>query len=203
MNPYTTRRKYWNLLTLEQIGADRFSRAESFHGEPECIRRPGAGPVPVCRVHDGAGAAAAFPAFAVPVAGKSSPAYRIRGRAVRDGKSFSTRRVVAFQERAADIRAVCLVSAGRSGLDASESDAACADPKRLPSGLQAWKQRFANSTRPFLPVPVDFRASGGDLMNNSSLQPYKCLWIRAPQRLPDAPLMHEALFTYVIRLWTA
>jgi acyl-CoA thioesterase-2 len=125
---------------------------------------------------------------------------------VRDGGSFSTRRVVATQEG----RRIFVMSASfqqeETGLNHQKPMPVHADPDTLESTLRAWQQKAAEHHRPFQPVPVDFRSDGGDLFANASRAPYKQVWARAPMRLPDDPLVHENLFAYVSDyglLWTA
>jgi acyl-CoA thioesterase-2 len=117
---------------------------------------------------------------------------------VRDGGTFSTRRVVATQEG----RRIFVMSASfqtaEEGLSHQKAAPASADPESLASVLEAWKKRASAAKRPFCPAPVDFRAEqGGDLFSGHSGPPCKQVWTRAPLRLPDEPLVHEALFAYV------
>lgn len=126
---------------------------------------------------------------------------------VRDGGSFSTRRVVAFQED----RRIFVMSASfqveEEGFSHQKSVPALVDPETLPSSLPEWKQRAAQSARPFEPVPVDFRTpSGGDLFSSQDGMPHKQVWMRAPYNIGDDVSMHEALFAYMSDyglLWTA
>lgn len=126
---------------------------------------------------------------------------------VRDGGTFSTRRVVAFQEG----RRIFVMSASfqseETGLSHQKPAPVSANPELLTSNLIAWKQRAANTKRPFQPVPVDFRTDrGGDIYSGHTGAPYKQLWTRSPLHLPDDPLVHESLFAYVSDyglLWTA
>lgn len=125
---------------------------------------------------------------------------------VRDGGSFSTRRVVATQEG----RRIFVMSASfqrsEQGLTHQKAAPPSLDPETLPSSVLGL-QKNAGKGRMFQPVPVDFRAEhSNDLYNGQSDQPRKQLWVRAPQRLPDNPLLHETLFAYVSDygfLWTA
>lgn len=126
---------------------------------------------------------------------------------VRDGGSFSTRRVVAIQEG----RRIFVMSASfqeqETGLTHQKPMPVNADPDTLQSSLLSWKHRCDAQNRPFSPVPVDFRSDGnGDLYANPSRTPYRQLWTRSPLHLPDEPLVHESLFAYVSDyglLWTS
>jgi acyl-CoA thioesterase-2 len=118
---------------------------------------------------------------------------------VRDGGSFSTRRVVAIQEG----RRIFVMSASfqehEEGLSHQKPKPVGADPDTLQSNLLSWKERAVAGNRPFHPVPVDFRSDGNgdDIFINPSRSPYKQIWVRSPLHLPNDPLVHESLFAYV------
>ena len=126
---------------------------------------------------------------------------------VRDGGSFSTRRVVASQEG----RRIFVMSASfqqaEAGLSHQNLMPAAPAPETLASSVLRFKERAGVKSRPFMPVPVDFRAVGtADLLSNPSRQSDKQVWVKSPMLLPDDPLLHEALFAYVSDyglLWTA
>lgn len=81
------------------------------------------------------------------------------------------------------------------------------DPESLESSVVKWQQSAGIKRRPFMPVPVDFRAVGGaGLLSSASRGTDKQVWMRAPIALPDSVHVHEALFSYVSDyglLWTA
>jgi acyl-CoA thioesterase-2 len=117
---------------------------------------------------------------------------------VRDGGSFSTRRVVALQEG----RRIFLMSASfqehEAGLTHQKSMPDSTDPENLSSSLISWKELADARNRSFRPVPVDFRLDeNGDLFTNPPHEPYKRIWARSPLRLPDDALAHECLLAYV------
>jgi acyl-CoA thioesterase II len=127
---------------------------------------------------------------------------------VRDGGSFSTRRVVAYQEG----RRIFVMSASfqteEQGLSHQKEAPAFVDPESLESNVGIWKAKSDNNgKRPFRPVPVDFRANHpGDIFGGHVGHPNKQVWTRTPIALPDDPLLHESLFAYVSDyglLWTA
>ncbi|MDO8300981.1 acyl-CoA thioesterase II [Lacisediminimonas sp.] len=126
---------------------------------------------------------------------------------VRDGSSFSTRRVVAFQEN----RRIFVMSASfqilEDGFSHQKSIPCSIDPNSLPSRLPEWKASADLTDRPFQPVPVDFRAPyEGDLFGSHDGTPHKQVWMRAPFDIGDDIKLHESLFAYVSDyglLWTA
>ncbi|MBK4735669.1 acyl-CoA thioesterase [Noviherbaspirillum pedocola] len=117
---------------------------------------------------------------------------------VRDGGSFSTRRVVALQEGRRIFVMSASFQAPEEGLTHQKTIPAAIDPDDLPSSLPDWKARADSGRRPFMPVPVDFRVPHrGDLFTSHAAEPRKEVWVRAPIALEDDPRLHEALFAYV------
>jgi acyl-CoA thioesterase-2 len=126
---------------------------------------------------------------------------------VRDGGSFSTRRVVAFQEGKRIFVMSASFQSEETGLSHQKSMPDDTDPDSLEPMAPAWRDMAAGTRREFQPVPVDFRSRhGGDLFSTHDSEPIKQVWTRAPIGMPDDTLMHEALFAYVSDyglLWTS
>lgn len=126
---------------------------------------------------------------------------------VRDGGTFSTRRVVAVQEG----KRIFVMSASfqttEQGLSHQKPPPPMDDPETLASSVMLWQQKTVSTGWPFRPVPVDFRATlGGDLFGGNPGSSTRNIWVRAPQRLSDDLRVHESLFAYVSDyglLWTA
>lgn len=126
---------------------------------------------------------------------------------VRDGGSFSTRRVVGLQEG----RRIFVMSASfqveEEGLSHQKSAPAMSDPETLPFSLKIWQQHGAAIGRVFQPVPVDFRTNPEDnLFGGRANTATRKVWVRAPLDIGDDPLLHDAFFAYVSDygfLWTA
>lgn len=196
-----------SLLSLEQTGADRYRGQSHFMGSPNVFGGQVLGQslhaatvtVENRRPHS------LHALFILPGNHQLPIEYEVER--VRDGGTFSTRRVVAIQEG----RRIFVMSASfqvnEEGLSHQRPAPASADPEALASNLQAWKERAASTKRPFQPVPVDFRADhDGDIFSGHDGTPHKQVWIKAPLALPDDPLVHESLFAYVSDyglLWTA
>jgi acyl-CoA thioesterase-2 len=196
------------LLHLEALDADRFRGQSHFMGSPNLFGGQVLGqslyaaaqtiPQPQRRVHS------VHSLFIL--AGNHRLPIDYEVERVRDGGSFSTRRVVATQEG----RRIFVMSASfqqeEQGLSHQKAAPLVAAPESLPSSVENWKNRNKGG-RLFQPVPVDFRANhDGDLYDSHSGQPNKQVWVRAPMRLPDERLTHETLFAYVSDyglLWTA
>lgn len=116
---------------------------------------------------------------------------------VRDGGSFSTRRVVAFQEGRRIFVMSASFQASEEGLSHQKPAPAAADPESLPSGVAAWKAMTAARKLPFHPVPVDFRSEHGSFTRTDAATPFNRYWIKSPIHLPDDALVHETLFAYM------
>jgi len=126
---------------------------------------------------------------------------------VRDGGSFSTRRVVAFQEGKRIFVMSASFQSEETGLSHQKSMPDDTDPDTLEPMAPGWRDMAAGTQREFQPVPVDFRSRhGGDLFSTHTREPTKQVWTRAPIAMPDDILLHEALFAYVSDyglLWTS
>jgi acyl-CoA thioesterase-2 len=195
------------LLELEQTGPDRYRGGSHFMGSPNVFGgqvlgqslRAAALTVDNRRPHS------LHSLFILP--GDLRLPIDFEVERVRDGGSFSTRRVVALQEgRRIFVTSISFQSA-EDGLSHQKPPPPHADPESLSSNLETWRRQAAASKRPFQPVPVDFRAEhDGDIFNDHTRSPDKQVWMRAPIRLPDDPLVHESLCAYVSDyglLWTS
>jgi len=196
-----------DLLKLEQIDTDRFRGNSHFMGSPNVFGGQVLGQslyaasvtVEQRRPHS------LHSLFILP--GNHRLPIEFEVERVRDGGSFSTRRVVAYQEG----RRIFVMSASfqndEEGLSHQKEAPPHADPESLVSNLATWRERAASTTRPYQPVPVDFRADHpGDIFGGNIGLTTKQVWTRSPQPLPDDTLTHETLFAYVSDyglLWTA
>jgi acyl-CoA thioesterase-2 len=186
------------LLEIEQTGLDRYRGKSHFMGSPNVFGgqvlgqslRAAAVTVENRRPHS------LHSLFILPGNLRLPIDYEVER--VRDGGTFSTRRVVAMQEgRRIFVTSISFQSA-EDGLSHQKPAPPHADPESLTSNLETWREQAAATKRPFQPVPVDFRADhDGDILRGHADAPSKQLWTRAPIRLPDDPLVHEALCAYV------
>jgi acyl-CoA thioesterase II len=195
------------LLKLEHIGEDRFLGQSHFMGSPNVFGGQVLGQslyaatvtVENRRPHS------LHSLFILPGNHRLPIEYEVER--VRDGGSFSTRRVVATQEG----KRIFVMSASfqnaEEGLLHQKAAPAAPEPESLASNLASWKERAAHTKRPFQPVPVDFRADhAGDIYGGNDGKTTKQVWTKAPITLPDDAITHESLFAYVSDyglLWTA
>jgi acyl-CoA thioesterase-2 len=195
------------LLAIEKVGEDRYVGQSHFMGSPNVFGGQVAAQAlyAACDTVQGRRPHSLHSLFILPGDLKLPIAFDVER--VRDGGSFSTRRVVATQEG----RRIFVLSASfqqqEEGLSHQKPMPVHADPETLDSTLRAWRDRAIERHRPFRPVPVDFRSDGNDdVFSTRSRLPYKQVWTKAPIALTDSPLVHETLFTYVSDyglLWTS
>jgi len=187
-----------DLLALVPIGTDRYLGQSHFMGSPNVFGgqvlgqalHAAAQTVPQRRPHS------LHSLFILP--GNHRLPIEFEVERVRDGGSFSTRRVVAFQ----DGKRIFVMSASfqeeEVGLSHQKPMPDAPDPETLSSAIAGWKERAMVSGREFVPVPAEFRMVGGaDLYGNPSHETGKQVWLRAPMVLPDEALVHESLFAYL------
>ena len=114
---------------------------------------------------------------------------------IRDGRSFTTRRVVAIQHG----RAIFNMSASfhdlEEGLDHQFPMPDVPDPETLAplfERLEPWKEELVDWFD--RPHPIDQRHIGEPaLAPPGAGEPYQRLWIRADGDLPDDPLLHAGV----------
>ena len=121
---------------------------------------------------------------------------------LRDGRSFSTRRVVAIQEGQAIFSLACSFQAQEEGYDhqdlmpevpppeslKSERELALALADVIPAGLR----EIATAERPIEIRPVEPR----NPLQPRKLAPLRHLWYRAIDQLPADPALHRYLLAY-------
>jgi acyl-CoA thioesterase-2 len=121
---------------------------------------------------------------------------------LRDGKSFTTRRVVAVQEGQAIFSLEASFQVQEGGYDhhdpmpevpapetlRSERDMALAVSAELPDSFRT----MATAERPIEIRPVEPR----DVLHPRVTAPLRRMWYRAIDRLPDDPALHRYLLAY-------
>ncbi len=114
---------------------------------------------------------------------------------IRDGRTFATRRVVAYQAGEAIFNlssSFCLPEEGISHqTDAPEAPG--------PEGLPDWETLRAKMLgRPdaVRRQPVEVRTCDPDDADGSKQEPHKRVWMRAAGSLPDDPDLHTGLLIY-------
>lgn len=123
---------------------------------------------------------------------------------VRDGRSFTTRRVTAIQHG----KAIFTLSASFHSPEAGYEHAAPMPRARRPEELRSNAERLAEAVGRPLPAhftdsPIELRSDGPlsiELARDPSLRDpgdhCNLVWVRVTERLPDEPLLHVVLMTY-------
>ena len=121
----------------------------------------------------------------------------------RDGRSFSSRRVVAIQHGRPIFTLAASFQIEETGLEHQFEVPPVPPPEELepiallpreefdhmPQTLQRWLDRFG---------PFEFRqVEGSNPFEPVPQPPYKALWFRLHGELPDEPALHRALLAYV------
>ena len=117
---------------------------------------------------------------------------------IRDGRSFSTRRVVAIQHGKAIFNLQASFQVHEEGLEHEATMPEVTAPEDLPD--------FATRMKPYAtvmgewyvrPRPIDTRnVDWNPTDRQRSLPPYQRVWLRADGVLPDDPVLHTCVLTY-------
>ncbi len=118
---------------------------------------------------------------------------------IRDGKSFSTRRVVAIQSGRAIFNLQASFHVPETGLDyQTPGPLDVPAPETLPD----FKERMAPLREQFgdiieRPRPIDLRYVDVDPLTRGGVRAEgQMVWLRADGRLPDDPTLHACIVTY-------
>ena len=119
---------------------------------------------------------------------------------IRDGRSFTTRRVVAIQHGRAIFNLQCSFHIEEPGLEHQIPMPEVPEPESLPT-VGERLESFRDRLDPWFfdrPRPIDQRFIGDPpwLRDDGEGEPYQRLWIRADGVLPDDPLLHAAVVCY-------
>jgi acyl-CoA thioesterase-2 len=121
---------------------------------------------------------------------------------IRDGRTFTTRRVVAIQHGQAIFHLSASFQPSEPGPDHQLPMPEAPDPDSLPT-FEARLAKVADTLPPELRQwvlrdrPIDVRAVvGGNPFKPTRRPPRQLVWIRASGRLPDALLLHQCVVAY-------
>ncbi len=117
---------------------------------------------------------------------------------IRDGRSFTTRRVVAIQHGKAIFN---LQSSFQKPEDGFEHQLPMPEgipgPGELPTFRERWADRAERLGEWYTrPRPIDFRVDWTPQARGEPLPPRQHVWLRAAGVLPDDPILHACVLTY-------
>ena len=118
---------------------------------------------------------------------------------IRDGLSFTTRRVTAIQNGRAIFSLSASFQVPEDGFDHSATIPDVPDPEGLPDLAQRWAEIAPGpGDRPIgLDLPFDLRNCDWSLADRErELPPFQRIWMKATGRLPDDPVLHACVLTY-------
>jgi acyl-CoA thioesterase-2 len=117
---------------------------------------------------------------------------------IRDGRSFTTRRVVAIQHGKAIFNMQSSFQVHEDGFDHQDPMPESTPPEDLPD----FKERMAPYAEAMgdwylRPRPIDTRhVDWSPPDRKDPLPPHQRVWLRADGRLPDDPVLHACVLTY-------
>ena len=121
---------------------------------------------------------------------------------LRDGGSFTTRRVTAIQHGRAIFNLSASFHGGQEGPDHQTDPPEVPEPDDLTPELERIRQeavRLPPDLRRVLTQdrPIDFReVEPTDLFHPEPRPPFRKAWVRAQGELPDDPALHRAVLAY-------
>jgi acyl-CoA thioesterase-2 len=120
----------------------------------------------------------------------------------RDGGTFTSRRVTAIQHGEAIFHLSASFHVAEPGLDHQSAMPAVADPERLTPELERLRAR-ADTLPPALRAvltqdrPIDYRTpEPAPAGSPEARDPSRYAWFRVIERLPDDPIIHQAVMAY-------
>jgi acyl-CoA thioesterase II len=121
---------------------------------------------------------------------------------IRDGKSFTTRRVMAIQRGQAIFNLSASFQVPEEGVEHQLPMPEAPDPETLPTFKERVEPLIAAAPPEFKrwlqrERPIDIRyVDPPDYLAPRKRPPHQLVWIRADGRLPDTPLIHQYVAAY-------
>jgi acyl-CoA thioesterase-2 len=121
---------------------------------------------------------------------------------IRDGRSFTTRRVLAIQEGREIFSMLCSFQVEEPGIEHGAAMPEVPPPESLPRELDLVRAMADRIPAPLRDVytqdrPIDFRpVAPVDPFTPEVRPPLKHVWFRAEGTMPDEPILHQAVLAY-------
>ena len=126
---------------------------------------------------------------------------------VREGRAFSSRRVVASQDGQHIFNMTMLFHGEEEGVSRFMPPPLVEPPDGMEPNSPHWRHRPDETASISFPAPVDFRCAPSEAFGMPcARQPSQQIWARAPLSLGNDPVDHQSLFAYISDyglLWTA
>lgn len=120
---------------------------------------------------------------------------------IRDGKSFTTRRVVAIQKGEAIFNMSTSFQVIEEGLTHQLDMPDVPPPEECQDEAEAWEARRAELPNEMQRMtrerPIEMRRlEPFNMVNPQKRPPYQHVWLRAKTQLPDDPALHQCILAY-------
>jgi acyl-CoA thioesterase-2 len=121
---------------------------------------------------------------------------------IRDGRSFTTRRVLAIQDGREIFSMLCSFHQEEPGIEHGAALPDVPPPEALAPELELVRAMAARIPEPLRPVytqdrPIDFRpVAPADPFAPERREAAKHVWFRADGAMPESPLLHQAVLAY-------
>ena len=126
---------------------------------------------------------------------------------VREGRAFSSRRVVASQDGLHIFNMTVLFHREEEGVSRFMPAPSAEPPHGMAPNSPHWRHRPEENGSVSFPAPVDFRCARSEAFGMPFARaPTQQVWARAPLALGDSHTDHQSLFAYISDyglLWTA
>lgn len=122
---------------------------------------------------------------------------------IRDGRSFSTRSVVATQRDEAIFTMTISFHNGEPGLEHQADMPRVPMPEELPSPEELERQlteKYGDEAKKLISAlsPIEFRPIGIERFMQHGVRPVaQDVWMRVGATLPDDPILHQVLVAYI------
>ena len=114
---------------------------------------------------------------------------------IRDGRTFTTRRVVAHQGGEAILGLESSFALPETGISHQDPAPEAEDPERLPD-WEVLRAQMLGQPQAVRPQPIEVRTCDPDDPEGKPQPPEKRVWLRPLGPVPDDARLHEALLVY-------
>lgn len=121
---------------------------------------------------------------------------------VRDGRSFATRRIVAWQGNLSIFQMSVSYQVDESGYEHQILMPKVSDPEQLPSLTELLNAKAARNPEKYklrkqIDIPIDFRLVKAACPDPSTADPsLQMVWFRSVEPLPENQVMHKSVLAY-------